>query len=667
MTICERMGQSGPHFAEKIFGNSRWNVMLVETPGEFPFTTIGTARDGFLKKLFRLRLGPVGPVTGRRSHYRPDCHRVEWETPTGVFEATLRFPPERSGAVISAEWRGEASADTHVSLFTWNPADPASAPYADYDEGSACARFPSCGFEIGIRIRGDFPGGLRAAKEWQAVRFLTAAARSYQIFVAFGRNEREVFDELDSLESRSGGWPGECGRWWESYFASCPVVVPSSPLVAVAPSGRSYEVSPEDFFLRQLWLYYWALASVVDLPGLRATPLQVADRRTFNQSFSNDNTFGVGLLALTSHARTARQHLVNLITHLVDARGHVHWSMDADGECSTFRDPHGVPAIGHALGYYVRAAGDADILDEDTGGMTVWEKVRLMENRVLALRDVNGDGMCEWNHIWETGEDNKDSPFFRRKGLLEWLRFYEAHREEPVAGLPFYQDNVCPVTALNEQAFHLWSLAEMSALARSRGESPGGFEDKKTRILDTLRTRHWNEEDGFYYDFDVREGKLWTARNLDAFYCLAFEKDASRVARMLDHLFNPNEFGLELFPSLSRNEAGFDPESYWAGAAWPREQGFVAISLARQGFRRRAFETMVHVLMSEGGIDFAETVNPLNVPVRPHAPIIMTMCAVNQVILLSLCGGVEWSAADEPARDGDPSVRIVPAGEVFVS
>jgi hypothetical protein len=113
---------------------------------------------------------------------------------------------------------------------------------------------------------------------------------------------------------------------------------------------------------------------------------------------------------------------------------------------------------------------------------------------------------------------------------------------------------------------------------------------------------------------------------------------------LLAHLASTAEFNLELLPSLSRDDSQFDPQSYWAGAAWPREQGFVAISLARQGRIRDAFDKIVRAICCEQGPTFSETVNPLSWPLRTHGMVsAMVMSSVNQLVLLEICGLKSWS------------------------
>jgi len=658
MLFCERMQQRRNAFPKKTFGNSRWNVILGENPGDLQFTTVGHGEGQFVEHLFRLRVSAIAFTQKKSSLYRPDRHVIEWITEAGFISAVLVFPPERYGAVLYVGGKGQANLATQLSLFTWDPSDKTSMPYPVYDIDTRTFSFQRSGLFVKARIHSDSLTKLRINNGWQATRIATQSGTGYSIVFSFGKTNETALKELCDLEADILHWPEQTTAWWDDYFDSCPLVELTRELMITSPTGQRHHIAREAFVVRQLWLYYWTLASIVSLPWLRATPLQLADRQTFNQCFSNDNTFGIELLSLTAHAATVRTHLIHLITYLIGNDGHLHWSISADGHCSTFADPHGVPAIGHALGHYLRVTGDGSILDADAGGLTVWEKVKLYEEKLLEFRDVNHDGLVEWNHIWETGEDNKNSPFFNEKGLLEWLQFYEKHATGGVATEPFYRDNVRPVTALNEQAFHLWSLNEMMAIAKSRGESDVEFFTKREQILTTLTSRHWDEETGFYYDYDVRTGSLWKAKNLDAFYCLYFERDGNRVAKLLTHLHDPEEFGLALFPSLARNEPAFDPESYWSGAAWPREQGFVAIALARQGLRREAFEIMAQVLMSEEGIDFSETVNPLCHPVESHSSIVMTMCSVNQVILLDICGLGSWSG-DVSVRETKLPIRII--------
>jgi hypothetical protein len=91
------------------------------------------------------------------------------------------------------------------------------------------------------------------------------------------------------------------------------------------------------------------------------------------------------------------------------------------------------------------------------------------------------------------------------------------------------------------------------------------------------------------------------------------------------------------------DELEFDPQSYWAGASWPREQCFPAVSLAKQGFAEEAFNMISQAICCEEGPLFSENVNPLTSPMTPNGSVrSMVMSSVNQAALLDICGMGIW-------------------------
>ena len=630
---CEEMAYVAPRPQGLPFGNSRWNAAERAVPGELEFLTASSKCDGgFAARFYRIKVSFALRTYGCQVVYRPHLYEIRWNCGGGTWAGmSLVFPPGRQGAVLRIWGPPGVRSQSQVLLF-------GGSPYPDFEPSGRIFSVTKGG--LVAKAQFVMPDGheFMAGNVWQSARVGARGAGEYHVLFAFGTDETAVDAELQALWGGVGGWENATKRWWNEFFASCPVIVPDSGMKL--PEG----VLQERFVTRQLWHYHLSLSGVVDATHMLAAPIQVADRHTFNHTYSNDNTYGVMALCLTNQAPLARAHLVNLFKHMINKDGQIYWSMDCNGNRSSPSPCWGIPAAGHALGFYLRTTGDVSILDDDAGCVSVWEKLKLHDEVLTSVRDSNGDGLVEWNHIWETGEDNKVSPFFRKKGLLEWAKFYSELGDKDVTSLPFYQDNVCPVTIVNEQAFHLWSLEEIIHLCGLRGEDPEPYIRKKEHILKTLTERHWDEVTGFYYDFDIRGGKLFMSKNLDPFYLMFFERDKRRVERLVAHLRSTGEFNLGLLPSLALDELDFDPQSYWAGAAWPREQCFPAVSLARQGYTTEAFEVITRAVCCEEGPLFAENVNPLTSPLLPNGHVFsMVMSSANQVALLDVLGKTAWS------------------------
>ena len=631
-----------------VFGNARWNVTETPTVGVLQFVIPTGRSEANVARVFQITLSEARPYRRDRIIYAPHVYTFERNFDRGRRRARLFFPPGRNSAALLVDSTAGGRTRTQLLLKTWTAAQPKDEEifYPHLDEQRRRMVFRKEGFHFEIRFRFGPLGYLTASEGWHGTRVGFETQGAYAVLFAFGLTAAEARAEMNRLERGLDGVEETCRSWWNAYFASCPLVELKADLAyRNAVFGARRILDADTLLRRQLWHYYHALASVVDAPWCAASPLQTAERFHFNDSFCNDNTYGAMLLSLTGQHAVARGHLLNLMRHMLYPNGHFIGCIDYMGHSKHGDLNNGVPSLSHAIGHYIRCTGDATLLDEDAGGMTVWRKLKRWEERVLPKRDSNGDGLIEWNIVWESGEDNKDTAFFKKKGLMEWYKQYQIHGRG-LTRTAFYRKYVCPTTTLNEQAFYLWSLEEMAYLATLRGEDPRPYRDKARRIVAVLSRRHWNPKTGFYHDYDVKAGRLWHAKNLDAFYVMYFESDARRSARLVRHLQNPEEFNLSLLPTLSRDDVHFDPESYWAGAAWPREHGFVAIALDRQGYSRLALEWIARALCCAEGPVIPEFTNPLSDPPKLHGNISgMVMASVNQVVLLDIAGMRTWSAA----------------------
>jgi hypothetical protein len=260
------------------------------------------------------------------------------------------------------------------------------------------------------------------------------------------------------------------------------------------------------------------------------------------------------------------------------------------------RDTQGVPVQATLVGEYVRLTGDTSILREKPGGVagdrTVWQALLAYQRSLLKIRDVNHDHLIDWLHTYETGWDDKDSPFVDLKGDA--------------------------TSALNEQVFNLWSLQEMAYLARIQEDDPLPWQHEFDLALQTVRERLWDPATQRYWDLDVKNGKLWTqGENLDAYYLLYFETDRDRIAAMMRRLNDPAKFNGALLPTLAFDTPKWG--GYWRGPAWPRIFGYVAMALTRSGGGREGFDWLSRAINSNLGPLLPETVDPKSYPPGEHA------------------------------------------------
>ncbi len=454
------------------------------------------------------------------------------------------------------------------------------------------------------------------------------------LLVALGGTAREAAATLLKLRTSPDLYDRETHRLWNAYLASVPLVIPVAPIsFTVGTTGARESIDPEQLVRSQLWFWRGVLNTTCQSPYLPATPIMIADWNVFMGMWSNDGIAEAIALAGTNQRALARAAILNWFRYSVNAQGDgtSAWTIFPSGS-NTFaatgpeRNTQGVPVQASFVGEYVRLTGDKSILEARPGGAagnrTIWQALQAYHHKLLAVRDPRHDGLIEWLHTYETGWDDKDSPFIDLKGD--------------------------PTAAVNEQVFYLWSLREMAWLARLEGDDPSPWEQEFTRTLGIVRDRLWNPVMQRYWDLDEKTGELWTrGENLDAYYLLYFENDPQRIAAMLQRLNDPKKFNGALLPTLAFDTPHWG--GYWRGPAWPRIFGYVSMALARSGHAREGFTWLARAISSNLGPLLPENVDPKLYPPRDHAigsVRIMGYDALDTLVFPDVAGLRTWGGED---------------------
>lgn len=457
----------------------------------------------------------------------------------------------------------------------------------------------------------------RAESSDAGLRLLPDAQGTLRLAVAFHPEAEQALAEAEALFQGADAVRAESRQGWEAYLASCPVATLPEDYTWQSPAGP-VTYTREEIVRRQYWHWHCLLSNVYQLSFNRLTAFMAPDKSNWFGSWSNDGPECLRALAHTSRHGLARECLVEYVRTAITADGDHSWYLHGTGEgClgqprDVGRLSHGLPAIVTAVCEYVSSTGDASILDEPAGeGGRVWEKLLRFMRVVYTRRDHDQDGLVEWSNLWEGGPDDKVGPFFSRASLPEWIDAVVNLGETELA--EFHRRNRYPVTNLYEQCFFLGALQALEQLALRRGdvEAARYARERFAQTCRVLEERHWDERDGFYYDWNVRESRLSRSKNQDAFYLPRYLRNPDRAARLFAHLDDPEEFGLHYTPTLARNEQGFSPQGYWCGGYWPREANYIALALAAAGYREKALELLIKALCAGKGKVITENMNPL--------------------------------------------------------
>ena len=496
-------------------------------------------------------------------------------------------------------------------------------------------RLVLAGWPAATRHDNTFEWSLRADGEAALILTLGGTEEKAAATLTEVRNSTDLFDQ-------------ETHRLWNAYLASAPLVAPAEPVsFTIRSTGERKSISPEDLVRSELWFWRGVRNTTCLASYLPATPVPIADWNVFMGMWSNDGIAETIALSATNERSMARAAILNWFRYSVNARGDgtSAWTIFPSGH-NTFqatgpeRNTQGVPVQASLVGEYVRLTGDTSILQEKLGGpagdRTLWQALVAYQKNLLRVRDANHDHLIDWLHTYETGWDDKDSPFI------------DLHGD--------------PTSAVNEQVFELWSLQEMAWLAQLQSDDPSPWQKEFDVTLQAARDKLWDSETQRYWDLDLKTGKLWTqGENLDAYYILYFEKDPQRIAAMMQRLNDPIKFDGPLLPTLAFDTPHWG--GYWRGPAWPRIFSYVGMALARSGHAQEGFDWLARAINSNLGPLLPENVDPKMYPPGEHAigsVRIMGYDALDTLVFPDVAGLRTWGGQDLTIA---PDASL---GEVFI-
>ena len=176
-----------------------------------------------------------------------------------------------------------------------------------------------------------------------------------------------------------------------------------------------------------------------------------------------------------------------------------------------------------------RRRGDAAFMWDLTPRLQRW-----MDWWFTPERDMDGDGLCDFVGNMESSLDNS-------------LRTDSGR-----------------VTAIELNAYLYGTLRLLSEQWRLHGEEKRAMacDVRADRLKAQINARCWNEETGFY--FDLADGRQTRIKTSGAFQLLATDiPDARQVARLVEHILNPDEFWtMAPISGVSRDDLPDDPNGY---------------------------------------------------------------------------------------------------------
>lgn len=210
----------------------------------------------------------------------------------------------------------------------------------------------------------------------------------------------------------------------------------------------------------------------------------------------------------------------------------------------------------------------------------IYPKLKAYIEWDLANRDSDGAGLVEW-HIegsvtcrsGESGMDN--SPRFDSATHLDATDFNAFISLE------------CEILA--EFAEHL-----------SLSDDARKFREQHAKLNQLINDRLWNEDQGFYFDYDVETKQLTEVMASSGFLPLICGAPSKEQALQLAaHLSNPETFATALpVASIAKNCEAYYSKDMWRGPVWINVNWLIVYGLRRYGLKDEA-DMVVEKMLSK--------------------------------------------------------------------
>lgn len=237
------------------------------------------------------------------------------------------------------------------------------------------------------------------------------------------------------------------------------------------------------------------------------------------------------------------------------------------------------------------ATRDIDFLKE------MYPKLVKYHNWWYRFRDQNLNGLCEYGSTdgtliaakWESGMDNA-------------VRFDDAALSGYKHGAwALNQESVDLNCYLQYEKMCLGNIArELNLEAEAKR-----FEKEALELKKRIGERFWDEERGWFFDYDLKRGD-WVARYgcegwTPLWTGVATRKQAARVRKLMVDSVHFSTF--VPLPTLSCSDVEFNPQrGYWRGPVWLDQVYFGISGLMRYGYKEDARELYDKVLRNCEGV-----------------------------------------------------------------
>ena len=274
---------------------------------------------------------------------------------------------------------------------------------------------------------------------------------------------------------------------------------------------------------------------------------------------------------------------------------------------------------------------------------TMLPKLAALHRYFRDRRNAGTEGLTYFLHPWESGLDNSPA----------WDEAFEGF-EIPAGALPPYHrrdlDHADPRDRPSNDAYDrfvylsvvyrdsdyddaatrdltpflveepmfnsiwAWSAQCLAEIAEIAGEDGGEFAEDAKRITGAIQSKLWDDEHGWFYPYDVRDGAHMNHYSIVSFMPLMAPGIDPGIARRTvesmkgtRHCFEAND---HLLPSYDHHDENFNPRKYWRGPVWINTDWLLYRGCRATGHHREADELREAIVNLVGTLGFREYYDP---------------------------------------------------------
>ncbi len=152
-------------------------------------------------------------------------------------------------------------------------------------------------------------------------------------------------------------------------------------------------------------------------------------------------------------------------------------------------------------------------------------------------------------------------------------------------------DDATYLLAIDFSCFMANEMRFMAKIAKELDMDASFYETKYEEIKKSINEILWDEETGFYYDYDTEKERLHKVKSVASFLPLfAGICDDEKAKKLVEHLTNPKEFRTEFpIPSISIDDSTYGIDM-WKGPVWLNFNYMIAKGLSEYKYTEIAQE-----------------------------------------------------------------------------